>query len=150
MSVFRPSGLWWKASISSCRTVINVSSTLRSQNGTVRRQVDKARSSNMQFTREVEKNGELFFFVCLVSRDDNSLRTTVYRKQTQETPTSHKATGLSTTRTLTRVQLVCNTTDNLSDENKYLYRVFLKNNYRKKRNRNSYDYSNCTLHKGHV
>ena len=48
------------------------------------------------------------------------------------------------------MQLVCNTTDNLSDENKYLYRVFLKNNYRKKRNCNSYDYSNYTLHKGYV
>ena len=54
-------------------------------NGIVRRQVDKKRSSNIQFTREVEKNGELFFLVCLVSRDDYSLRTTVYRKQTQET-----------------------------------------------------------------
>ena len=42
-------------------------------------------------------------------------------------PTSHKAT---TIRTLTRrAQLVCNTTDSLSDENKYLNRVFSKNNY---------------------
>ena len=33
-------------------------------------------------------------------------------------------------RTLTRrAQLVCNTTDSLSDENKYLNRIFLKNNY---------------------
>ena len=33
-------------------------------------------------------------------------------------------------RTLTqRTQLVCNTTDSLSDENKYLNRIFLKNNY---------------------
>ena len=32
--------------------------------------------------------------------------------------------------TLTRrAQLVCNTTDSLSDENKYLDRVFSKNNY---------------------
>ena len=76
---------------------------------------------------------------------DDSLQETDSRN-----PTSHKATGLSIIRTLTRVQLVCNTTDNLSDENNYLYRVFLKNNYRKKRNRNSYDYSNYTLHKGHV
>ena len=42
-------------------------------------------------------------------------------------PTSHKAT---TIRTLTqRAQLECNTTDSLSDENKYLNRVFSKNNY---------------------
>ena len=42
-------------------------------------------------------------------------------------PTSHKAT---TIRTLTRrAQLVCDTTDSLRDENKYLERVFLKNNY---------------------
>ena len=43
-------------------------------------------------------------------------------------PTSHKAT---TIRTLTRrVQIVCNTTDSLYDENKYLGRVFSKNNYK--------------------
>ena len=36
----------------------------------------------------------------------------------------------TTIRTLTRrAQLVCNTTDSLSDENKYLNRVFSKNNY---------------------
>ena len=41
--------------------------------------------------------------------------------------TLHKAI---TIRTLTRrAQLVCNTTDSLSDENKYLDRVFSKNNY---------------------
>ena len=90
----------------------------------------------IQFTREVEENGKLPFLDCLVSRDDNSLRTTVYRKPTHTdrlldessyNPTSHKAT---TIRTLTRrAQLVCNTTDSLSDENKYLNRVFSKNNY---------------------
>ena len=71
-----------------------------------------------------------------MSRDDNSLWTTVYKKPTHTDklldessykPTSHKAT---TIRTLTRrAQLVCNTTDSLSDENKYLDRVFSKNNY---------------------
>ena len=41
--------------------------------------------------------------------------------------TSNKAT---TTKTLTRrVQLVCDTPDSLRDENKYLERVFHKNNY---------------------
>ncbi|PFX12822.1 NFX1-type zinc finger-containing protein 1 [Stylophora pistillata] len=61
---------------------------------------------------------------------------TVYRKPTHTdrlldessyNPTSHKAT---TIRTLTRrAQLVCDSTDSLSDENKYLHRVFTKNNY---------------------
>ena len=73
---------------------------------------------------------------CLVSHDNNELRTTVYRKPTHTdrlldessyNPTSHKAT---TIKTLTRrAQLVCDTTDSLSDENKYLDRVFYKNNY---------------------
>ena len=77
--------------------------------------------------RGVEENGKLPFLDCLVNRDDNSLRITVYRKPTHTdrlldessyNPTSHKAT---TIRTLTRrAQLVCNTTDSLSDENKYL------------------------------
>ena len=85
--------------------------------------------------REVEENGKLPFLDCLVSRDNNSLRITVYRKPTHTdrlldessySPTSHKAT---TIRTLTRrAQLVYNTIDSLSDENKYLDRVFSKNN----------------------
>ena len=93
-------------------------------------------NTDIQFTREVEENGKLPFLDYLVSRDDKSLRTTVYRKPTHTdrlldessyNPTSHKAT---TIRTLTRrAQLVCNTTDSLSDENKYLNRVFSKNNY---------------------
>ena len=92
-------------------------------------------NTDIQFTREVEENGKLPFLDCLVSRDDNSLRTTVYRKPTHTdrlldessySPTSHKAT---TIRTLTRrAQLVYNTKDSLSDENKYLDRVFSKNN----------------------
>ena len=65
-------------------------------------------NTDIQFTREVEENGKLPFLDCLVSRDDNSLRTTVYRKPTHidrlldessYSPTSHKAT---TIRTLTR------------------------------------------------
>ena len=93
-------------------------------------------NTDIQFTREVEENGKLPFLDCLVSRDDNSLRTTVYRKTTHTdrlldessfNPTSHKAT---TIRTLTRrAQLICNSTDSLSDENNCLDGVFSKNNY---------------------
>ena len=93
-------------------------------------------NTDIQFTREVEENGKLPFLDCLVSRDDNSLRTTVYRKLTHAdrlldessfNPTSHNAT---TIRTFTRrAQLVCNTTESLSDENKYLDRVFSKSKY---------------------
>ena len=81
--------------------------------------------------REVEENGKLPFLGCLVSRDDNSLRTTVYRKpiytdrlmdESSYNPTSHRATAI---RTLTRrSQLVCNTTDSLSNEKNYFHRVF--------------------------
>ena len=93
-------------------------------------------NADIQFTKEIEENGKLPFLDCLVSRDNNELRTTVYRKPTHTdrlldessyNPTSHKAT---TIRTLTRrAQLVCDTPDSLRDENKYLERVFMKNNY---------------------
>ena len=92
--------------------------------------------ADIQFTREIEEDGKLQFLDCLVSHDNNELHTTVYRKPTHTdrlldessyNPTSHKAT---TIKTLTRrAQLVCDTTDSLSDENKYLDRVFYKNNY---------------------
>ena len=76
------------------------------------------------------------FLDCLVTRDNNHLRTTVYRKPTHTdrlldecsyNPTSHKAT---TIRTLTRrAQLVCDSRDSLADEREYLDNVFSKNNY---------------------
>ena len=93
-------------------------------------------NTDIQFTREIEEDGKLPFLDCLVGRNNNELRTTIYRKPTHTdrlldessyNPTSHKAT---TIKTLTRrAQLVCNTPDSLSDENKYLDRVFDKNNY---------------------
>ena len=88
-------------------------------------------NADIQFTREVEENGQLPFLYCLVSRDENTLRRTVYRKPTHTdrlldessyNPTSHKA---ATIKTLTRrAQLVCNTPDSLSDE-KNTFDVFL-------------------------
>ena len=90
----------------------------------------------IQFTKEIEENGKIPFLDCLVSRDENKLRTTIYRKpthtdrllsQSSYNPTSHKAT---TIQTLTRrAQLVCDSTDSLTDETNYLNNVFSKNNY---------------------
>ena len=90
-------------------------------------------NTDIQFTRKVEENGKLPFLDCLVSRDDNSLRTTVYRKPTHTdrlldessyNPTSHKATTIRTLKR--RAQLACNATDSLSDESKYLDLVFFQ------------------------
>ena len=60
-------------------------------------------NADIQFTKEIEENGKLPFLDCLVSRDNNELRTTVYRKPTH--------------------------TDRLLDESSYNPRVFHKNNY---------------------
>ena len=88
------------------------------------------------YTRELEDNGKIPFFDCLVSRDDTRLRTTVYRKpthtdrlldQSSYNPTSHRATTLIT---LTRLaQNICDSTDSLRDENEHLRQIFHKNDY---------------------
>ena len=60
-------------------------------------------NAEIQFTKEIEENGQLPFLDCLVSRDNNELRTTVYRKLTHTDRlldessynlTSHKATTI--------------------------------------------------------
>ena len=65
-------------------------------------------NADIQFTKEIEENGKIPFLDCLVTRNNNKLQTTVYRKpthtdrlldQSSYNPTSHKAT---TIRTLTR------------------------------------------------
>ena len=62
-------------------------------------------NADIQFTKEIEENGKLPFLDCLVSCDNNELRTTVYRKPTHTdrlldessySPTSHKATTIKT------------------------------------------------------
>ena len=88
------------------------------------------------FTKEIGKNGKIPFLDCLVTGDNDRLRTTIYRKpthtdrlldQSSYNPTPHKAT---TIRTLTRrVQLVCDSPDCLQDESDYLNNVFSKKNY---------------------
>ena len=96
----------------------------------------KRQNADIQFTKEIEENGKIPFLDCLVTRDNNKLKTTIYRKPTHTyrlldqpsyNPASHKAT---TIRTLTRrVQLVCDSPDSLQDETDYLNNVFSKNNY---------------------
>ena len=93
-------------------------------------------NADIRFTKEIEKNVKIPFLDCLGTRDNNELRTTIYRKpthtdiildQSSYNPTSHKAT---TIRTLTRrAQLVLDSPDSLTDEIKYLDNVFKKNNY---------------------
>jgi len=65
-------------------------------------------NTSIQLTKEIEKNGKVPYLDGLVTRENNTLRTNVYRKPTQTdrlldqtyyNPTSHKAT---TVRTLTR------------------------------------------------
>ena len=93
-------------------------------------------NTSIQFTKEIKENGEIPFLNCLVTRENNTPRTTIYRKptytdrlldQTSYNPTSHKAT---TVRTLTRrAQIVCDSHYSLTDETKHLNTVFIKNNY---------------------
>ena len=68
----------------------------------------KRQNPHIQFTKEIEENGKIRFLDCLVSRDGNKVRTTIYRKpthtdrlldQSSYNPTSHKA---MTIQTLTR------------------------------------------------
>ena len=93
-------------------------------------------NTNIQFTKEIEENDKIPFLDCLVTRENNTLRTTVYRKPTHTdrlldqmsyNPTSHTAT---TVRTLTRrAQIVCDSNVSLTDEIKHFNAVFTKNNY---------------------
>ena len=59
--------------------------------------------ADIQFTKEIEENGKITFLDCLVTRDNNKLKTTIYRKpthtdrsldQSSYNPTSHKATTI--------------------------------------------------------
>ena len=70
------------------------------------------------------------FLDCLVSWNDNKLQPTIYRKPTHTDRLLDQSSYNSTSRTLTRrAQLVCDSTDSLTDESKYLDNVFSKNNY---------------------
>ena len=117
-------------------------------------------NADIQFTKEIEENGKIPFLDCLVTRDNNKLKTTIYRKPTHTdrsldrssyNPTSHKAT---TIRTLTRrAQLVCDSPDSLQDETDYLNNVFSNNNYNTdfvRRNSHSNTDSNTQTNSGPV
>ena len=93
-------------------------------------------NTSIQFTKEIEENGRIPFLDCLVTQENNILRTTVYVElthivrlldQTPYNPTSHKVT---TVRTLTRraQTTICDSHDGLADETKDLNTVFIKNN----------------------
>ena len=93
-------------------------------------------NADIQFTKEIKENGKIPFLDCLVTRNNNKLKLTIYRKPTHTNQlldqssyiaTSHKAT---TVWTLTRrAQLVCDSPDSLQEETDYLNNVFSKNNY---------------------
>ena len=73
--------------------------------------------ADIPFTKEIEENGKITFLDCLVTCDNNKLKTTVYRKPTHAdrlldqysyNPTSHKATTIrpdSDERSATSVRL---------------------------------------------
>ena len=88
-------------------------------------------NTSIQFTKEVVENGKIPFLDCLVTRENNTLQTTVYRKptltdilldQTSYNPSSHIATSVRiSTR---RAQIVCESHDSLTDETKHLNSLY--------------------------
>ena len=92
--------------------------------------------ADIQFTKEIEENGKLPFLDCLVSRDNNKLRTLVYRKpmhtdrfldESSYNPTSQKATTIKAPDETSATSL--RHTGQLTRRKQYLERVFHKNNY---------------------
>ena len=90
---------------------------------TTNRQIPRTlEQTSIQFTKEIEADGNIPFLDCLVTR-----KTTAYRlhDQTSYNPTPHKVT---TIRTLTRrAQIVCDSQDSLTIETKHLNTLFKKN-----------------------
>ena len=93
-------------------------------------------STSIQFTKEIEENCKVPFLDCLVTRENSTLQTTVYRKPTHTgrlldqmsyNPTLHKATTVRTL--MRRAQIVSDSHDSLTDETKHLNTVFIENNY---------------------
>ena len=94
------------------------------------------RTRKYSLLRKSRKSGKTRFLDCFATRDNNRLRTTIYRKpthtdrlldQSSNNPTFHKVT---TMRNLTRrAQLFCDLPYSLQDETDYLSNVFSENNY---------------------
>ena len=102
-------------------------------------------NADIRFTKETEENGKLPFLDCLVTRDSNRLKTTIYRKPIHTDRLLDQRTR--------RAQLVCYSPDSLQDETDYLNNVLSKNNYNTefvKRNTHSNTDSNTQTNSGPV
>ena len=95
--------------------------------------LEKVSLASLQFTKEIEENGKIPLVNCLVTHENNTLRTTVYRKPTHTDRlldqwsynlTSHKVTTVQTLR-----RIVCDSHDGLTGETNHLNPVFIENNY---------------------
>ncbi|CAB4032852.1 Hypothetical predicted protein, partial [Paramuricea clavata] len=93
---------------------------------------------SLQFTMEPEKDGKIAFLDCTITRDGNSLRTSVYRKPTSTSrlldnsfyhPTSHKSATIATL--VKRAHAVCSSSETLEEEMQHLDKVFTINKYSK-------------------
>ena len=94
-------------------------------------------TNNIKFTKGEEQNNQLASLDILLTRtEDVSIQTQVYRKKAHTDqilnynsnhPTQHK---ISCIRTLfNRINTHCNTEHAKTEEHKYLYSTFTKNNY---------------------
>ena len=91
-------------------------------------------NADIQFTKEIEKNGRIPFLDCLVTCDNK--RMTFYRKQPYTDrlldQSLHNLISLKATIIwilMRQAQLVCDSPDSLQDETDYLYNLFSKKNY---------------------
>ena len=95
-----------------------------------------SKNNAIQFEMEKEENGQLPFLDVLVERGENSVSTTVHRKETHTNrlldfnsfhPASHKR---SVVRTLwNRASKVCSTSTHLKEERRKLRKIFHDNGY---------------------
>ena len=94
-------------------------------------------TNNIKFTKEEEQNNQLAFLDILLTRnEDGTIQTHVYKTKTHtgqilnynsKHPTQHK---ISCIRTLyNRINAHCNREHAKTEERKYLYSTFTKNNY---------------------
>ena len=97
-------------------------------------------TEGIKFTKEDEQDNKLAFLdVLLTKTDDGTIETQVYRKKTHTDqilnfnsnhPTQHKVSCIKTL--FNRVETHCSTKHAKTQERKYLYSIFTKNNYPRK------------------